>query len=102
MWHPKVWNQIQEREKENPDDVDEVPVQAHHFDRTVVLRTEMPAPCTPDHPYEQPDADDHVQRMQSGEPPVENHEELNLRHEVRNLMPREADAREQSLGPVRV
>src|SRR2546423_9773650 len=102
MRHSKMWNQIQEREKENPDDIDEVPVQAHHFDGTVILRTEMSAPCAPDHPEQEADADDHVQRMQSGQAPVENHEELNLRRELRNLMPCEAHAREESLSPVRV
>src|SRR6266550_1739798 len=100
MWHTKMWNQIEEREKENPNDVDEVPVQAHHFDGTVVLRTKVPAPRAPDHPDQQADADDHMQRMQSCQAPIEIHEELHLRRERGNLVPRKTHAREQSLGPV--
>src|SRR5713226_8365536 len=82
MWHPEMWNQIQEREKENPDDVDKVPIQAHHFDGTVILPTKVTALRPPDHPKQQSDADDHVQRVQSGQPPVEDHEELDLRRKL--------------------
>src|ERR1700736_6237948 len=55
MRHPKMWNQIQEREKENPDDIDEVPVQTHDLDRAVILRTKVAATRTPDHPQQQSD-----------------------------------------------
>ena len=37
-------DQIEQREQENPDDVDEVPVQAGHFDRRVVVGVEAAAP----------------------------------------------------------
>src|SRR6266849_7300548 len=60
----KMRNEIKEWEKENPHDVDEVPVQAHDFHGTVILRTEISAPRAPDDPQQQPDSDDHVQCMQ--------------------------------------
>src|SRR5689334_3264501 len=37
-------DEIQQREEENPDDVDEVPVEAGDFDRSVVLLVEGVAP----------------------------------------------------------
>src|SRR5216683_2000909 len=53
MRDSKVWNEIQEGEKKDPNDVHEVPVEAHHLDGSVVLRTEIPAPRAPDHPQQQ-------------------------------------------------
>ena len=64
--HPWAADQVQQREQENPHDVDEVPVEAGHFDGRVVVgpngrRQAMSA----DHGHE-PDADDHVQRVEAG------------------------------------
>src|SRR5438128_5313958 len=43
MLQPKVRDQIQEWEQENPDDVHEVPVQTHHLDRPVVIGAKVSA-----------------------------------------------------------
>src|SRR6266850_1845848 len=83
MMTSRAVNEIEEGEEEDPDDVDEVPVQPHHLDRSVVLRAEMPAPGAPDEPEQQPGADHHVQRVQAGQAPVEHHEELHLRRDCR-------------------
>src|SRR5438034_1834068 len=80
-------NEIEEWEEEDPDDVDEVPVEAHHLDRAVIRRTEMPARGAADDPQQQPDADHHVQGVQSRQPPVERHEQLDLRRERGVLVP---------------
>src|SRR5580765_4197219 len=95
-------NEVEEREEEDPDDVDEVPVETHHFDRTVVLGAEMVLPRTDDEVDEQAGPDDHVQRVQAGHAPVEGHEELYLRGEGGVLMPREEASDEEALFVVRV
>src|SRR5688572_25941816 len=69
-------DQIEQREQEDPDDVDEVPVEAHDLDRSVILGSEVASPGAPDEPQEQPEADDHVERVESGHGEVEHHEEL--------------------------
>jgi hypothetical protein len=43
-------NQIQQREKENPNDIDEVPVQADHVDGRVIGGAELSAPSLVEEP----------------------------------------------------
>lgn len=57
--------QIQEREKEDPDDIDEVPVQAGHLDRTKVLRIERTLEGHPEEPRHYSEADDHMESMEA-------------------------------------
>src|SRR5712691_3615079 len=71
-------DQIQKREQENPDDVDEVPVQTADLDRAVVLRGDRAAPRPPQHPRHDPEPDDHVQRVQARHDEVEREENLRV------------------------
>src|SRR5438270_4461469 len=89
-------NEVEEREEKNPDDVDEVPVEAHDLDGAVVLGAEIAAPRPHDHPDQEAGADDHVQRVQAGHAPVKRHEELHLRRERGHLVPCEVRAGEEA------
>ena len=40
-------NQVEQREQEDPDEVDEVPVEAGDLDRRVLARAELAAPGLP-------------------------------------------------------
>src|SRR2546421_6537357 len=102
MVHSEMRNQIEEREEEDPHDVDEVPVEAHHLDRPVILRSEIAAPRTPDDVQQEANADDHVQRVKASEAPIEQHEQLDFRRELRILVPGEVASGEKALVPVRV
>src|SRR5208337_1216979 len=70
-------DQVEQGEQVNPDDIDEVPVQPADLHRRVVFRSEAPPPCRVQKPGENADADDHVQRVQSGHDEVKR--EINLR-----------------------
>src|SRR5438105_3357914 len=74
-------NQIQEREQENPHDIDEVPIEAADFNRTVVFRRDRAAPRPPEHPAHDAEADDHMQRVESGHNEVQRKEQLRVPHE---------------------
>src|SRR2546425_8683672 len=95
-----LMDQIEEGKEEYPDDIDEVPVEAHHFHRGVIVRTEVTAPGAPDEPQQQTNADNHVQRVQAGHPPVEDHEQFDLRRELRMLMPGEVRSGKQTFVPM--
>src|SRR6266404_5107255 len=71
-------DQIQQREQENPNDIDEVPVEADILDGRVVLRREAAAPRFLDEPKEQAGADDHVQGVQAGHAEIEGEEKLGV------------------------
>src|SRR5712664_288952 len=72
-------DQIQQREQENPNDIDEVPVEGDIFDRRVVLRREAAAQRFLDEPNEQAGTDDHVQGVQAGHPEIKGEEKLSVR-----------------------
>src|SRR5687767_3728301 len=59
-----VADQVKQREQEDPDNVDEVPVEAGDFDRRVVLGVEMPPPRHGGDDQHDPDANDHVHGVQ--------------------------------------
>src|SRR5205085_2131054 len=69
---------VEQREKENPDDVNEVPVESEVLDGRVVLRRVAPAPSPPDDRRDDADADDHVQRVEARHGEVEPEEHLVL------------------------
>src|SRR5713226_80019 len=71
-------NQIEQREQENPNDIDEVPVEADVLDRRVVLRREATAQRLLDEPDEEAGADDHVQGVQAGHAEIEGEEKLGV------------------------
>ena len=64
--HEMSPEQIKQREQENPDNIDEVPIEAGHFDRHVIFRTVGIAESHPSEPSHQPKADDHMQGMEAG------------------------------------
>src|SRR5207245_6664116 len=71
-------DQIQQREKINPDDVDEVPVKSSDFHRCVVVRPIATAHGVVGDEREQTYADNHVQRVQAGHDEVEGEEDLGV------------------------
>lgn len=56
-------NQIEQSEQINPHNVDKVPVQTHHFDRSIVAGGETALKRLLDDPNEKSGTNDHVQSM---------------------------------------
>src|SRR5215469_8981239 len=71
-------DQIEQREKKNPHNVDEVPVQADQLDWSVVPRRETAAQRLLNEPQKQAGADDHVQRVKAGHGEVQGEEKLGV------------------------
>src|ERR1700722_2512781 len=71
-------DQVEQGEQINPDNVDEVPVQATNFDGSVPLGREAAFPRHDQKPGENSQADDHVQRMQSRHDEVKRKEHLRM------------------------
>ena len=69
-------DEVEQREKVDPDDVDEVPVEAEVFDVCDVAGGVSTCPGPDDHEAEQRDSDDHVERVHAGHGEVE--EEVDL------------------------
>src|SRR5258707_3401278 len=72
-------DQIEQRKQENPNDIDEVPVEADVFNGRVVLRREAAAQRFLDEPNKQAGAHDHVQGVQAGHAEIEREEKLGVR-----------------------
>src|ERR1035437_10166518 len=75
-------DQIEQREQEDPDDVDKVPVEPE-----ILNEREMPvgiSTCsrTEDHEAQNPDANDHVQRVHAGHGEVEKEVKLRVASHV--------------------
>ncbi len=64
-------DQVQQREQIDPDDIDEVPIEAADFERSVIVRREPAFPCHPEKPCEDAEPDDHVQRVQASHDEVD-------------------------------
>src|SRR5216683_5272305 len=79
----EIWlmtvNQIQQWKQENPNNVDEMPVQPDVLHRSVVLRREASAQRFFDEPDQQARADNHVQSVQPGHAEVQRKEKLRVR-----------------------
>ena len=71
-------DQVEQWEQVNPDDVDEVPVEAADFDRGVLFWGEASLPGHGQQPGKNPEADDHVQRVQAGHDEIEREENLRV------------------------
>src|ERR1043165_2705423 len=63
-------DQIEHREQEDPDDVDDVPVEADTLDGVVVAGTELAAASTDVEPDEERHPDQHVTGVDAGCAPV--------------------------------
>src|SRR5260221_5893864 len=71
-------DQIEQRKQENPNDIDEVPVEADVFNGRVVLRSEAAAQRCLDEQNRQAGAHDHVQCVQAGHAEIEREEKLGV------------------------
>ncbi len=63
--HEMSAQQIKQREEEDPDDIDKVPIQARHFHRHIIIRAERASKCLVQQPQHQSKPDDHMQSMQA-------------------------------------
>src|SRR5580704_15849906 len=71
-------DQVKQREQVNPDDVNEVPVEAADLDWSVPLGSETSLPGHDQEPEKNAEADDHVQCVQAGHDEVEGEEKLRV------------------------
>src|SRR5258708_36258096 len=76
-------DQVEQREKEDPHDVDEVPIEPDSFDVVVVVGVELVAQARADEPGEERDTDDHVKSVQPRHGKVEEEEKLGVCLDVR-------------------
>src|SRR5215470_7632082 len=71
-------DQVQQREKENPDDIDEVPVKADVFDGRVVVCVKAAFTRFQNKVEQQAGADDHVQSVKTGLTEIEREIQLSV------------------------
>src|SRR5512135_3485193 len=88
-------DQVQQREEEDPDEVDEVPVEPGQLHRGRVPGPELAARGAQGHPAEHPHADEHVEPVQPG------HEEVD-REVHRDAGPLQAGVVVQAAGQLPV
>src|SRR5436190_20226513 len=72
-------NQVEQRKQEDPDDVDEVPVETADLDRAVIPGGDRPVPRPAQHDGHDAEADDHVQRVEAGHQEIEREKDLRVR-----------------------
>ena len=75
--HSRSPHEIEQGKEENPDQIDQVPVQAGELDRRVVLGREMVSQRAGEHPGDDAHADQNVDAVQPG------HEEVHAEEHVR-------------------
>ena len=92
-------NQIEQREEENPHDIDEVPVKTADFNRREVLGRNLVAPDLGDHPQHDADADDHVQRVHTGHHEVKREENFGVAERDLGVVPLEHASGDEVLVP---
>src|SRR5690606_39445961 len=68
--------QVQEREKKDPDNIHEVPIQAGHLDRAKVFSRECALECHPEEPRHHAEPNDHVQGMKA------RHHKINVKEDT--------------------
>src|SRR5687768_16137125 len=71
-------DQIQQRKQENPNDVDEMPVQAADLDGAGILPRDGSVPCPEQHPRHDSEPDDHVNGVQAGHREIQREEDLRV------------------------
>src|SRR5712691_1889544 len=71
-------DQVEQGKQIDPDNVDEVPVQAANFDRCVVFGSEAAFPCHGQEPEKNSEPDDHVQCMQARHDEIEREENFRM------------------------
>ena len=81
--------QVEKREKKDPNDIDKVPVQAHDFDRTVVIGRVSVRSCLHDEVNQEAGSDNHVQCVHARHRKVKTEHQLDLpRHRTFKMKPR--------------
>ena len=70
--------EIKQREKENPNDVNKVPIQTGHFDGRIIIGGVSSHPRFSQKPRHHAQTDNHMQRMQSGHHKVNPKEDANF------------------------
>src|SRR5258708_11566890 len=71
-------NQVKQRKQVNPNDIDEVPVEAADFDGSVVLGRKASLPGCEEKPEKNAEPDDHVQRVQACHNEIKREENLRM------------------------
>lgn len=71
-------NQIKQREKKDPNDIDEMPIQSNHFDWRIIAGVVASFPGLGNQVNEQPRANHHVKRVHAGHTKIERKENANL------------------------
>src|ERR1700693_362021 len=96
--------QVQEWEQENPDDVNEVTIEAADLDRREIGGVEFPLPRHKVDGEHQPHADHHVERVEAGHEEIETEHNLGLPRELRffGVIPVSADQRNLVVYPMLV
>src|ERR1041385_6110803 len=79
-------DQVEQREKENPDDVHEMPVEARDLDRRMVFRRKPPAPGKIEDHRRQTEADDHMQCVEARHGKVDPKEHARRLRQTRIVM----------------
>jgi hypothetical protein len=69
---------IQQREKENPNDVNKVPVKTGHFDRRIIIGGKSSEPSFPQKPRHHAQTDNHMQGVKSGHHEINPKEDANF------------------------
>ena len=75
-------NQIQQRKKEYPDDVDQVPIKSTHLHRCEVTGTKMASGRAKDQPRDHTHAGENVKAVQTGQEKVDAEEQMGLHRSV--------------------
>src|SRR5262249_15374083 len=91
--------EIENRQQEDPDDVDEVPVETGDLDRVVVRGREAAAPCEKADHRHHADPDRQVEGVDAGHREVEPEEEADA--VTLGALIGEAEPRDETLVPVR-
>ncbi len=71
-------DEIEQREQEDPHDIDEVPVETADLDRARVFLGNGAVQRPHEHPQHDAETDDHVQRVQAGHHEIEREEDLRV------------------------
>src|SRR5437868_1623187 len=77
--------QVQEREQEDPDDIDKMPIQAGQLDEAFMLSTELPAPGHDEHDGEDHQPAQDVQGVETGHGEVSRCPHIAPRNRVRQV-----------------
>ena len=71
-------NQIEQREEEDPHEVDDMPVEPTEIDGGIVLRAEMPLHASQDEPADHDHSDHHVNAVKAGHRVVDGKEPMGV------------------------